>query len=654
MPRLSLILDFTGCWLIALPFEKKTVAELRILLLEDSPADAEMNERVLRKAGIIFTSLRVETQETFIRAFEEFGPDLILSDYSLPAYSGRAALDYVQQTHPDIMLIMVTGAIGEEMAIELLKAGAKDYILKDRLARLPEAVLRVVEEKNLRQQRREAEEKFRKISESAQDAIIMMADKRISFWNAAAERIFGYTAAEAMGQELHVLLAPPQAQAPFAQGYLHFQESGEGPVIGKVLELTGMRKGGEEFPVELSVSATQLNGQWHAIGIARDITERKQAEERIRRLNRTLLTITACNENLVHAQSESDLLNEVCRNIVVMSGHLLAWVVYPGEGAQVLGNAAAHFGDEAAFLHHNELELDPEHARHCLTMAAMRERRTTICNQMQDMQEHKFESLFKLGVRAIMALPLLNDEQLYGVITVFSSTPNAFDVDEAQLMEGLAEDLAYGIDALRTTVDRDHYLSQFGQAMKNTITAIARTLEMRDPYTTGHQQRVTALSVAIAKEMGLDELLIEGLYFGAMIHDIGKIAVPAEILSKPSRLSIPEFKIIQHHAMAGYEIVQGIEFPWPIAEMIVQHHERLDGSGYPKGLKGDAIIIEARIIAVADVVEAMTTHRPYRPALGLGAALEEIEKGKGSRYDAVIADACIRVVKENGMKLPQL
>ncbi|MEN6587097.1 MAG: HD domain-containing phosphohydrolase, partial [Sulfuricella sp.] len=157
-----------------------------------------------------------------------------------------------------------------------------------------------------------------------------------------------------------------------------------------------------------------------------------------------------------------------------------------------------------------------------------------------------------------------------------------------------------------------------------------------------------------ARAMGLKEEVIEGLYFGAMIHDIGKISVPAEILSKPGALTKTEYQLIQCHPETGFGIVQGIEFPWPVAEMIAQHHERLDGSGYPKGCKGETIIIEARIIAVADVVEAMTTHRPYRPALGLTAALEEISQGKGIRYDPTVVEACIRVIRTNDMQLPQL
>jgi len=256
---------------------------LRILLLEDSPTDAELNERVLRKAGIEFDSLRVDTLNGFVAALDTFRPDIILADYKLPGFDGLQALDIALKRSPDTPCIFVTGTMGEEKAVEAVKRGANDYILKDRLVRLPIAVQHALEERKTKQQHRESEERFRNISESAQDAIIMMgADQRISFWNAAAARIFGYTAAEAIGQELHALIVPAPDHTKFSQAFPHFQETGEGSIIGKVRELTALRKSGEEFPVELSVSATQLNGQWHAIGIVRNITERKRAEESLR------------------------------------------------------------------------------------------------------------------------------------------------------------------------------------------------------------------------------------------------------------------------------------------------------------------------------------------------------------------------------------
>jgi len=182
--------------------------------------------------------------------------------------------------------------------------------------------------------------------------------------------------------------------------------------------------------------------------------------------------------------------------------------------------------------------------------------------------------------------------------------------------------------------------------------AIAGIVEMRDPYTAGHQQRVAQLAAAIAAEMGLPEEQAHAIHLAGIVHDLGKIQVPAEILSKPGKLSEIEFSLIKIHPQAGYDILKGIDFPWPIADMVLQHHERMDGSGYPQGLKGDAILLEARILSVADVVEAISAHRPYRPGLGIDIALDEIASNRSKYYDPQVADACICLFRERGYRLP--
>jgi len=184
------------------------------------------------------------------------------------------------------------------------------------------------------------------------------------------------------------------------------------------------------------------------------------------------------------------------------------------------------------------------------------------------------------------------------------------------------------------------------KALEGTITAISKAVGARDPYTAGHQRRVADLATAIAGELDCSEDMLEGIKLGASIHDIGKIHMPAEILSKPAKLTDLEYRLIQNHAQVGYEILQNIDFPWPIADIAHQHHEKMDGSGYPQGLKGEEICLEARIVAVADVVEAMASHRPYRPSLGIDMALEELKQNRGSLYDPEVVDACLKIFLE--------
>jgi PAS domain S-box-containing protein/putative nucleotidyltransferase with HDIG domain len=199
------------------------------------------------------------------------------------------------------------------------------------------------------------------------------------------------------------------------------------------------------------------------------------------------------------------------------------------------------------------------------------------------------------------------------------------------------EALKKSVESLKRTLD-------------GTVDALSTTLEMRDPYTAGHQKRVALIACKIAEEMGLSEDQIEGIRVMGFLHDIGKIVVPAEILSKPGKINEYEFHIIKAHSQVGYDILKGIELPWPVALATIQHHERLDGSGYPQGLKGDEIILEARILAVADVLEAMASHRPYRPALGLDKALEELAQKKGTVYDTEVVDACLRLFIDKGFR----
>ena len=183
------------------------------------------------------------------------------------------------------------------------------------------------------------------------------------------------------------------------------------------------------------------------------------------------------------------------------------------------------------------------------------------------------------------------------------------------------------------------------RAMEHAIQAMTIVVEMRDPHTAGHQQRATQLACAIAKEIGLSKERIGGLRLAGLIHDIGKVRVPAEILMNPDGLSEPEFMMIKAHPRLGYEILKTIDFPWPVAKIVLQHHERMDGSGYPSGLSGEDIIMEARILAVADVVDAMASHRPYRAAPGINKALGEISQNKGVLYDSKAVDACLTLFR---------
>jgi len=246
--------------------------------------------------------------------------------------------------------------------------------------------------------------------------------------------------------------------------------------------------------------------------------------------------------------------------------------------------------------------------------------------------------------RSLLSVPLRHQDRLLGVIQVLNKRPPLeFDQDDLELLTLIAQPIAVALANARA-------YTRLAQVSQQVIKTLSMTVELRDPYTAGHQRRVAQMAVAIAQELGLSQERQESLRIACTLHDIGKIVVPAEILSKPGRINPLEQELVKSHSRVGYEILKEIDFPEEIADMVLQHHERLDGSGYPAGLQGEAISLEARIIAVADVMEAMTFHRPYRPGLGVDKALEEISRERGQVLDAEVVDACCRLFQK-GFKL---
>jgi putative nucleotidyltransferase with HDIG domain/PAS domain S-box-containing protein len=227
--------------------------------------------------------------------------------------------------------------------------------------------------------------------------------------------------------------------------------------------------------------------------------------------------------------------------------------------------------------------------------------------------------------------------------------PTPFRTESGQ---GIYLHMTFDITDKKTSQEQlQKTLAKLRTALGGIIAVIQEVIEKRDPSTAGHQRRVADLARSIAKNMGLSEDQIDVIRLAAIIHDLGKISIPAEILAKPGKLTDSEFSFIELHSKSGYDILKAVELPWPIADIILQHHERLDGSGYPQGLKGDDILLEARILAVADVVEAMASHRPYRAALGIDKALEEISSKKGTLYDPGAVDACLNLFQQKGYHL---
>lgn len=386
-----------------------------------------------------------------------------------------------------------------------------------------------------------------------------------------------------------------------------------------------------------------------------EIDERKKTEIALSRTNRALAALGEVNHNLVHAMDEHELLQAVCRAIINQQGYRMVWVGYLQHDESKIIRPVAQEGFEEGYLESAGIVwADTERGRGPAGRAA-RSGQTQVAQNIQTDNSMRpwREQAIKRGYASSIALPLILGGKVFGVLNIYSEQPDAFNQKETELLEEMAGDLAFGVRSLRTRQERDfaqeeikRQLTRMQDNLEDTVKAIATIVEMRDPYTAGHEIRVAMLAEAIAREMGLPEDQVHGIRIAGGVHDLGKVQVPAEILSKPGRITEIEYSLIKAHPQAGYDILKGIDFPWPIAQMVLQHHERLDGSGYPQGLRGEQIILEARILCVADVVEAMHSHRPYRPGLGMEAALDEIKKGKGVLYDPAVADACLRLFQE--------
>ena len=446
-----------------------------ILFVEDLVSDAELAKleitRGLADWDLSLRFLTTDNWEGFLDAIGTFKPTLIVSDFMMPGFSGMEVIELTLEHAPNIPVIILTGSINEETAVECMKAGATDYVIKEHISRLPFAVKDAIRRKKEEELRtsaeralEESERKFRLIAEKASDLIYrieLYPEQKFSYVSPSSTKLTGYTPEDHYANpNLGFELVHPDDREKLRDLLEHVDRS---PVV-----LRWIKKNGEVVWAEqLNVPIYDIDGRLIAIeGIARDVTERQKANEALKR------------------------------------------------------------------------------------------------------------------------------------------------------------------------------------AFNSVVSVLSDMLNLKDPYTQFHEKNVAKLALEIAERMSLDEFTIESIRVAAMVHDIGKINIPTEILSKPGKLSDIEFEMIKKHPETAYEILRKVDLPWPVADIVYQHHERLDGSGYPRHLKSDEILLEAKIIIVADVVEAMSSHRPYRAALGFEAAIEEIKKNAGVLYDAKIVQICTSILEE--------
>ena len=745
---------------------------LRILIIDDSEDDALLLVRVLGKNGYDPVHERVDTAEDMLSALSEKPWDVILCDFKMPCLDAFHALDLFKKSGVDIPFLIVSGTIGEDTAVEIMRAGAHDYIMKDRLQRLLPVIQRELKEAEERRENRrkdqalkEKERQILTITENTPD-VIARFDKafRYVFVNPAIEKMTGLHPDIILGKT-NEELGMPEENVNRWNTYLrktfdtaatvNFEfeleskegkrllfsslvpEFGEGGEVVSILSLTrditerkiaeeSLRASEERFsaifhasptpiaitrlrdnlltdvneafvqvtgftreetigraPTEigswaeprdrerlvdtlrdqrivqdfefqvrhksghlidmiLSAELIELSGEQYMLSLALDITDRKRIEEMLRTRMRLMefavahsvgeLLQNALDEIGKFTDSPIGFYHFVEPDQKTLS--LQAWSTRTrGEFCTAAGKGSHYSIDDAGVW------VDCVHEKH-----------PVIHNDYESLPHRKGMPEGHAKVIRELVVPIMRNDRIVAILGI-GNKPSDYDEKDIELVSYLA-DVTWEI-AMRKQleVDQQESIQRERRGLAATVQAISMAVELRDPYTSGHQRRVADLARAIATEMGLSHQQIDGLRIASVIHDIGKLSVPAEILSKPSKLTSVEYLILQQHPQAGYDILKDIDFPWPIAKMILQHHERMDGSGYPNGLKGNDILLEARILCVADVVEAISSHRPYRPSRGIEHAMEEISQHKGILYDPEVVDACVRLFHEKEYNL---
>lgn len=700
-----------------------------ILVIDDNPDDRALTVRALSIEFPFLNLKQIRTFEEFDVALAEGRFDLVITDYKVHWIDGLEVLRKVKDIRPDCPVIMFTGTGNEEIAVDAMKAGLDDYVIKSpkHFVRLPAAVRSVIDRRVERKEKERAEERYRTLFEDVPVGLYSATpDGKILEANPVLVQMFGYPDRDTM---MKMNLADLHFSPEDFTRWLNSIEQ-DGSI--KNFECLMRRRDGSVFWVNDNARGViDPVGQTHYFqGSMEDVTERKYADEALREskeryrllyeyagnaiftydLNYKLTDVNkiACDftgkrredligrsfldldivyeEDIHHLKKDHEQLCTGPKNHVVVTKMRFNRAEGRYAIMEVTGTAIYKEGKIVAIT--NVCRDVTERERLLVALEESEEKYRTLV-------EHSSDGIF---IYANNSFLFVNDqlckitdytkEELYDTSPWKIIYPNDRDkVKEIDLRRKMGEDVPRAYDvrivtkhgdirycefavtriayrsedanlvSVRNITDRKQMEDELQQSLvklektiQNTLQAMAKIQEARDPYTTGHQLRVAALAQEIAKEMYLPEEWIRGIQVAALIHDIGKIYVPAEILSRPSKLTLSEFALVKTHPSVGYDILKTIEFPWPIADVVLQHHERLDGSGYPRGLRTGNIMLESQILAVADVVEAMSSHRPYRPAHSLDITLDEISKNKGKLYEPDVVDSCLWLITGKGFK----
>ena len=600
----------------------------RILIIDDDPNLRRTLSDILKIKGY-----EVATAEDGVGGIAEANRAVVnvaLIDLKLPDMSGIEVMGQIKSGSPFTEAIVLTGYAALDTAVEAMNKGAFSYLLKPyQIDDLLLAVRHAVD-------RQQAQQEILRLSSfpqlSPNPIIEIDAAGEITYDNPAARSLFPDMVS---AQSIHPVLSG------LTEMFAVFQHEGQQEKVRQV------EVGSRCYEQRISYVVESDHIRIYML----DVTERREHEIKINKLNALLLAIRDINARLLVAENEADLFQFVCQ-VLKRLEHTAGVVIGIKMPDDVLKPVAFAGFDEAMMSATNIRYDDSQYGRGVMG-TAVRGGKPELANDLENDPRYSGWKDIVAGymLKSAAAVPLVAEGDVMGVLAIYSRQRNAFDQEAIKFLAEVANDIAIGVHSLRLNNKLEATLKSLRKSLDGTIEAIAGMVELRDPYTAGHERRVAQLASAIGKELGLPERQVEGLRVIGYLHDIGKIAVPAEILSKPAAFTELERSLVESHAKAGYDILKNLEFPWPVAQAVLQHHERFDGSGYPQGLTAQDIIVEARIMMVADVVEAMVSHRPYRASCGLDSAIDEITRNKVKLYDPDVVDACVRLFVEQGFGL---
>ncbi|MGD0234658.1 MAG: HD domain-containing phosphohydrolase [Syntrophorhabdales bacterium] len=636
--------------------EAKPANPIRVLVVEDESVVSKDIQESLKGLGYTVCGTASAGEEA-IRKAESLQPDLVLMDIVLKGdIDGVEAAETIRSRF-HVPVIYLTAYSDEHTLNRAKVTEPSGYILKPFDERELHTTIEVAMYRHTMQKKlKESERWFATTLKSIGDAVIATnTEGCITFMNPVAELLTGWKHAEALGRDLNEVFSVRDQDGCILIKNPVAKVLEEGVVVDLRNNLLFGKEGSKLIVDDSAAPIVDDSGNIvGAVLVFRDVTERRKAEDKRAKLNGLLMAVRNMNESLLRVKSEPELFQQICESLATVINFKLVTISLLDKDRYET-KPVAYAGEAEGFLTLCTFTWDELAEGRGPVGTAITTGAPCVVNDTQNDPSYtswRSEAL-KRGFKSTIALPLVNNGEVMGSLDVYSGEKDAFGPEEIEFLMEAAGDITVALKSLRLEKELETSLAGMKKALTETVEAIAFMSEMRDPYTAGHQRRVAKLASAVAKEMGMSEDQIEGIRVSGFLHDVGKIVVPAEILSKPGRINEAEFSLIRTHSSVGYEILKLLEFPWPVAKAVLQHHERRDGSGYPGGLTSEVLTVEAEILAVADVVESMASRRPYREALGIDKALEEISQKKGTLYNPQVVDACLRLFREKGFEFDE-